>query len=234
MKAHSAPPNRGCAACGCSAADKLTGLADRWSWEAQAPRLLRHAQESVALLMTDLDQFKRVNDVWGHLAGDAVLAAAAQALRGVIGDEGLIGRYGGDEFLALLACADGPRAVRCAEAFREAISGLAVPVTATTGDRIVLTGLSVSVGMTVRRADEGSSLEQLVLAADAALPAEQLRSTVEVRTTAQAQGVDHAAARFPEADMQALERNACWGHLIDLSRMVADGRFALPPQQGAR
>lgn len=58
--------------------------------------------DSIALIMLDLDHFKPVNDAFGHLAGDKVLAKTGDILREIVGDRGLVGRYGGDEFLILV------------------------------------------------------------------------------------------------------------------------------------
>ncbi|WP_336968988.1 EAL domain-containing protein [Sphingobium aromaticiconvertens] len=85
--------------------DSLTGLANR----VQMLRSLEQAVTSVrgqpgdcSLLMLDLDRFKYVNDTLGHPAGDALLRQVSQRLQRVVGDQGLVGRQGGDEFKILL------------------------------------------------------------------------------------------------------------------------------------
>lgn len=89
--------------------DPLTGLADRSALLDRLETLLsseRSADQHFALLFVDLNDFKLVNDQWGHLVGDALVAEVARRLaRCVRGDDTLV-RFGGDEFIALLEGAD--------------------------------------------------------------------------------------------------------------------------------
>jgi len=87
----------------------------------------RRSGRPLAVLVIDLDHFKRVNDTHGHAAGDAVLRATALALREELRAEDLVARFGGEEFVALLR--DGPpaQAHRVAERLRERVKGLRVP-----------------------------------------------------------------------------------------------------------
>jgi len=85
--------------------DSLSGLYNRRAFEEIAFRELSGAARTdlpVSLLLIDIDHFKRVNDKYGHLAGDAVLIAATETLRGCLRDEDFLCRWGGDEFCALL------------------------------------------------------------------------------------------------------------------------------------
>ena len=90
--------------------DPLTGLLNRDAilGEIEA-RLLDPMHANVAVLYIDLDRFKVVNDVLGHAAGDELLMAAAGRIRDAVGSEGLIARFGGDEFLVVCACRDEPQ-----------------------------------------------------------------------------------------------------------------------------
>ncbi|GAA5216939.1 GGDEF domain-containing protein [Streptomyces thinghirensis] len=81
--------------------DPLTGLWTRDGWTRRAERTIaRHPR--AAVLLADLDGFKPVNDVHGHAAGDAVLAAAGERLTAWCGTHGVAGRLGGDEFVAVI------------------------------------------------------------------------------------------------------------------------------------
>ena len=89
--------------------DPLTGLLNRDAMLEEIDRSLGDAGTGpVAVLYIDLDRFKLVNDVLGHAAGDSLLATAADRLRKAVGEEGLIARFGGDEFLVACCCADDP------------------------------------------------------------------------------------------------------------------------------
>jgi len=87
-----------------SNSDPLTGLLNRAAFEEQLTLLLEQTDPSVmhALLMIDLDGFKRVNDTFGHQFGDRVLSDIANSLRAMMRNDDLIGRVGGDEFMVCL------------------------------------------------------------------------------------------------------------------------------------
>lgn len=83
--------------------DALTGLPNRAQFDRKLDRLLAdQSGELFAVMCIDLDEFKAVNDRYGHNAGDEVLKTVAMRLSKVIGDAGLIARVGGDEFIALI------------------------------------------------------------------------------------------------------------------------------------
>ncbi|MGB6180768.1 MAG: diguanylate cyclase, partial [Rhodococcus sp. (in: high G+C Gram-positive bacteria)] len=98
---------------GHSQTDPLTGLLNLRGLEATAHRRVTPEQR-VGFLLIDLDHFKHVNDRFGHLAGDAVLALAATRLRDFIGDNGLVARRGGEEFLVVVDATDvNPHELAC-------------------------------------------------------------------------------------------------------------------------
>lgn len=95
--------------------DQLTGLPNRDLLRdrfGQAIRRSRRRGESFAVAYVDLDEFKPINDEYGHQAGDRVLVEVADRLRDRTRDEDTVSRLGGDEFVVLLERVDGPSAVR--------------------------------------------------------------------------------------------------------------------------
>ncbi len=110
-----------------AATDALTQLAtvrvlrDRLSYEVERSK---RSAEGFAVLFIDLDRFKEVNDVHGHEAGNDVLRAVAEEIRGAVRASDLAARYGGDEFVVLLTRTDMAGAGRVAEAIRAGIEGV--------------------------------------------------------------------------------------------------------------
>ncbi len=125
--------------------DSLTGLANRRYFLAQVAqelaRFKRYAKPA-ALLMVDLDHFKRVNDAYGHAAGDAVLRHFATVIRQVLREVDIPGRLGGEEFAALLPGTDPEGAQQLAERLRRT---MAESPTHAAGSSIEVT---VSIGVT--------------------------------------------------------------------------------------
>jgi diguanylate cyclase (GGDEF)-like protein len=109
-----------------SITDSLTGLFNRRHLFSLAEREFLRAQRygrPLSAVMLDIDHFKRVNDTYGHAAGDQVLAEVAQRLRTSARHTDLIGRYGGEEFVLLLPETELPGAELLAERLRRAIAG---------------------------------------------------------------------------------------------------------------
>ncbi len=153
--------------------DAKTGLLTAAAWHSRAERALQRASRSagpLAVLVLDLDHFKAVNDTHGHLAGDHVLAAVAEALRSEVRDRDLVGRFGGEEFVVLLAgqpggCAADLEAV--AERIRRRVADLHVEIPTPDGP-LSVDGLSVSVGAALHGGGP-AELRHLLQIADAAL-----------------------------------------------------------------
>lgn len=82
--------------------DVLTGALTRRAFFERAVLWAKHHQSDASLLMIDFDRFKQINDRFGHLAGDAVLAEGMAALRTALPLDALLGRFGGEEFVVLL------------------------------------------------------------------------------------------------------------------------------------
>jgi diguanylate cyclase (GGDEF)-like protein len=151
--------------------DSKTGLSNAMHWERMAREELvraRSRQLPTAVLLLDLDHFKRVNDQVGHLAGDAALAAVALMLRSSVRRGDLVGRFGGEEFVMLLPEAQPDVAEEVAQRVRQSIEGLRVPTTAADGRQHELAGLTVSIGVATS-ARFGYELPHLLVAADSAL-----------------------------------------------------------------
>ena len=157
--------------------DAKTGLATPRFWHAEAARVLERAGRrgtSAGLLMIDLDEFKDVNDRWGHLVGDRVLRAVAEMLVDEFAGD-LVARFGGEEFVVLVV-GTGPGALAgAAEAVRRRTTLLSVPV-----DDAAVTGLSMSVGTAVYPGS-GHTLDELILRADGALYAAKRAGRNRVR-----------------------------------------------------
>jgi diguanylate cyclase (GGDEF)-like protein len=145
--------------------DAKTGLLNAAAWHREADteisRVIR-AGDSLALLLIDIDHFKRVNDTYGHLVGDQVLAGLADVLGRAVRDADVVGRFGGEEFVVLLPGADAVEAAEIAERVREQVSA-EVTVPAASG-----VAVTVSIGVTVIGL-HGDSLPGLLSSADSAM-----------------------------------------------------------------
>lgn len=132
-----------------AAVDQKTGLATAAAWQAHAERVF--AEDGAAgLLMIDLDHFKRLNDTYGHHAGDDVLAAVGACLRSQLRHADLAGRFGGEEFTVVLPGADMMAAMATAERIRTAIAALRVTTVDNRGRHTVITGVTASIGAATR------------------------------------------------------------------------------------
>jgi diguanylate cyclase (GGDEF)-like protein len=110
--------------------DGLTRLLSRQAMAVHLPALVERCrlhQWPVSAVMMDLDHFKRVNDTWGHQAGDDVLRRSAQIVTEAIRKDDLAIRYGGEEFLLVLAGARRLHARLLAERIREAVAAARYP-----------------------------------------------------------------------------------------------------------
>jgi diguanylate cyclase (GGDEF)-like protein len=145
--------------------DAKTGLLNATAWQREADaeiaRSLR-AGESLALLLADVDHFKRVNDTYGHLAGDDVLRGLATELRQQVRDSDVVGRFGGEEFVVLLPRADADEACKIAERLRHRASAMSVYT-----DSVPMS-VTISIGIAVLGV-HGDDLFELLAAADLAL-----------------------------------------------------------------
>lgn len=146
--------------------DALTGLANRRhlmkELEAECARF-RRMGNAISVLMLDLDHFKRINDTWGHAAGDTVLHHFAESLRTLVRKTDIVGRLGGEEFVIVL-----PETLSCgahvfAEKIRNAINQAMVTIEDTEISYTVSIGIA---SCTDRRSEDADSI---LLKADQAL-----------------------------------------------------------------
>jgi diguanylate cyclase (GGDEF)-like protein len=147
--------------------DALTGLPNRAQLNKEMLHILTDAgrnSSQLAVLFIDLDRFKRVNDTQGHYAGDEVLSEVARRLRDCVRGEDVIGRLGGDEFLAVLQNCDVHRAAQIAGRILQA---LYQPISVSTKLDTSIT-LSASIGVSLYPYD-GHDADTLLRNADMAM-----------------------------------------------------------------
>ncbi|HEY3706593.1 MAG TPA: GGDEF domain-containing protein [Terracidiphilus sp.] len=177
--------------------DGLTGLLNRRAFEDVLTRELRRAHadaRSLPLILADIDDFKGVNDTWGHQAGDEVLCEVGNALRRILRPSDAISRFGGEEFAILLRDSDLPRAAEIAERLRcevESIPGLPG-------------GVRTSVSLGVACSHPGESSDQLLARCDQALYRSKRdgrnRVSIAANRTEVEAGASQRAAQLVHAD----------------------------------
>ncbi|PPC96067.1 sensor domain-containing diguanylate cyclase [Methylotenera mobilis] len=146
--------------------DYLTGLNNRRYFvelsEGELMRAKRY-QKKLSLLMLDLDDFKHVNDTYGHKAGDTVLTQVALICRNVLREIDIIGRLGGEEFAVVLPETDVDYAIEVAERLREVVAQTRISINDNTSLH-----MTVSIGIT-SLAPWHDNVDALLLSADKAL-----------------------------------------------------------------
>ncbi|MGI9222668.1 MAG: GGDEF domain-containing protein [Woeseiaceae bacterium] len=146
--------------------DALTGLSNRHAMNEKFGRELSRCVQNdvpVAMIMIDVDNFKRFNDMFGHVAGDRALCAVAAILKQQFRPRDLLARYGGDEFAVLLPDVDINLATTIADRVRSAVSG----DTGESQDSLIQVPIKISMG--VASLQTNSNLSALIRDADAAL-----------------------------------------------------------------
>lgn len=146
-----------------SVSDPLTGAHNREHMSMRLTEELSYAKRhhvGLALVMFDIDHFKRVNDTYGHLAGDRVLVALVQKVNAQIRGEDLLARYGGEEFVVLLRTTDLTQTVQVAERIRQSIERMNIEYEAKT------IRVTVSLGCATLGCCDDPSAEELIAVAD--------------------------------------------------------------------
>jgi diguanylate cyclase (GGDEF)-like protein len=146
--------------------DSLTNLLNRRAFcrdaEKKCNELIRYGGKAF-LLMLDIDYFKKVNDTYGHLAGDEVLRSVSKTLLQRFRRTDMVCRYGGEEFCVFLFSLTGDKAAEIAEECRRQIENLSIPFE----DKTI--HVTVSIGMAEFPLSPGQTLTALISSADAAL-----------------------------------------------------------------
>ncbi len=145
--------------------DPLTSVYNKGFLNTILSSIIRSCEEekrSVSLIMFDIDHFKKVNDTYGHLVGDAVLKEAAKRIRDNVRDNDIVVRFGGEEFVVVLPGLSGEEAMAVAERIRDAVSASPV-VTPTDSVYLTISGGIAEFPVTAE------SAEKLIQHADRAL-----------------------------------------------------------------
>ena len=170
-----------------AAVDPLTGVANRRSLITALSRDVARAvrtHEPIALMMVDIDHFKRVNDRYGHPVGDQVLISVVNVLRDRVRAQDLVGRYGGEEFMVLLPDTTLQGAEQLAGVLCQAVADSRCRLPGTDGSEGggANIAVTVSIGVFGGRLEPGDNWDMLIAAADRALyqAKENGRNRVEV------------------------------------------------------
>jgi diguanylate cyclase (GGDEF)-like protein len=149
--------------------DAKTGLLNDRTWRREAAGEVARAARTrspLAVGILDIDYFKKVNDTYGHLAGDAVLAAVAAATRALLREYDIVGRVGGEEFAFVLPGTTPAVAAEVAERLRERIGRIPFPGHAP--ETVMPSSVTVSIGLAIGGRDDWD-LEEYYGLADKAL-----------------------------------------------------------------
>ncbi len=130
----------------------------------------RRLEQPISVVMADLDLLRTVNNTYGHLAGDAALEMVGRVIRSTLGNCGIAGRFGGEEFLIILPAMDGAEAERMAERVRQAVGSTGISLSTSPLPLYV----SMSLGVASFPADAATS-KDLIHEADLAVYQAKLR-----------------------------------------------------------
>lgn len=178
--------------------DSVTGLPNHRAFIRRLDEEIERCQaegRAFLLLFVDLDHFKEVNDTWGHLAGDAVLAEVACRLCGTVQPEGFVGRYGGEEFALILPDEMLKNACKLAQHLLAAVN--AEPYTWRCGEES-MTGIIITASIGIAAyAVHGTQREELIKTADRAM----YQAKLEGRDRIHLAGVPSLVDSTVEADV---------------------------------
>ncbi|BFM47984.1 hypothetical protein THO17_01470 [Marinomonas sp. THO17] len=146
--------------------DELTGLSNRRKVLADAVNIFADSvinRESCVFAIVDLDHFKKINDTYGHEAGDFVLTKVAGKMQSVIRPIDKVGRYGGEEFIILMPKTRLPQAELVMEHLRQTIASLVIET-----DKGIIIPVTISIGL-APISPEVTRYEEILAAADKGL-----------------------------------------------------------------
>lgn len=149
--------------------DPLTGLPNRVLFNDRLAHGLAQAKRhgwNLAVMFIDLDDFKKINDTYGHDAGDTVLTTISARLSERVRDDDTVSRHGGDEFLYLITVVNNAQDLPAMA--EKIIASIKTPCPITVGDRTILPCISASVGISMFPKD-GSTADELIQQADKAM-----------------------------------------------------------------
>jgi diguanylate cyclase (GGDEF)-like protein len=173
--------------------DQLTGLPNMRAFSMRLERELHsaeRAQHPLSVLVIDLNDFKRVNDTFGHMAGDRMLFQIGQVIRRQLRDHDMVARYAGDEFVACLTMTDHEQAGHVIRRIQKAVDQFALDL---------MDGQMVSVTASIGAStcpNDGRGFEELMMKADKRM----YRSKEEMRSDGRPEG---SVSAFPGARMRA-------------------------------
>ena len=205
--------------------DMLTGLANRFAFNAALAGALGASRRPIALVTVDLDRFKQVNDSAGHLVGDLVLVETARRLREVAGRDDLVARLGGDEFVILAARGEGGL---------ERVEGLARRLVRSIAQPYEGAGATHKLGCSVGVAlspEHGDTAEELMKRSDIALYEAKIAGRGVVRMFDVSMQLRFDDARRVELALEAAVRDdqfeAWFQPIVDLRQGAIVGYEAL-------
>lgn len=146
--------------------DVLTNVLNRREWMKKAKKLykkVRRGTGQIAIVMMDIDNFKKINDTYGHSLGDQVIIRVAETIKACLGKEDKLGRYGGEEFVAIINIRETQEGVKIAEEIRQAVEQLTMKSKYEKAIQV-----TISIGVAALEEDM-QSLEQMIDHADTAL-----------------------------------------------------------------
>lgn len=179
--------------------DGKTGLPNAGRWEELTRRALTRCariHRPAALLIIDIDHFKSVNDTYGHLAGDRILATVATVIRGALGDEDLVGRFGGEEFVVTAVGRSDSGAWGLAEQIRTAIAATRHEVVTRDSIAVFADPVTATIGIASSQLT-GYGHTTMLRRADSALAAGKAAGRNQVRAAVASVGDEPSATEVP-------------------------------------